>query len=383
MTIAKGAATTPHLFSPIKLGDVELKHRIAMGPMTRSRSPGEIANDINALHYEQRATEGGLLVTEGTTPAATGAGYEHVPGIRTSAEAAGWKKTTDAVHRKGGIIYAQLWHVGRASKAELQPGKKAPVSASALPIKGKEVPRALEIPEIKTIIAEIAESARLAIEEANFDGVEIHAAHGYLIDQFLESSSNQRTDEYGGSIENRSRFLFEVVDAILAKIPASKTAIRLSPFLDGQDCSDEDPESLFSYVLKNLQKYNLAYIHLTEPVWGGWQQGPPHSQSKLNVFRPLVQAPTLLMLTGGYLAENGEEALSTGRAELIGIGRPFITNPDLVERFRNGWELTAYADMKSYYGGGHENYTDFKTYREGLEEKGGKVEQPGAGQTHL
>ncbi|KAJ3034509.1 hypothetical protein HDV00_004974 [Rhizophlyctis rosea] len=382
MTIAKGAEATPHLFSPIKVGDMQLKHRIVMGPMTRSRSPGEVANDLNALHYEQRATDGGLIISEGTPASATGWGYPAVPGIINSEQAAGWKKSTDAVHRKGGYIYAQIWHVGRASKAELQPDNKAPVSASNLPISGKEVPRALTIEEIKEIQAEFAESARLAIEEAGFDGVEIHGAHGYLFDQFLESSSNIRTDQYGGSIENRARFLLETVDAIVAKVPASKVAIRLSPWMDFQDATDPDPTSLFTYVLKQLQPYKLSYIQLTEPVWGGWAEGPPHAQSKLNVFRSLVTAPTALILTGGYLAETGEEAIATGRAELIGIGRPFITNPDLVERLRNGWELTEYKDMKQFYGGGAENYTDFKTYAELRKEKG-VVEQAGAGATHL
>ncbi|KAJ3046005.1 hypothetical protein HDV00_003753 [Rhizophlyctis rosea] len=374
----------PHLFSSFKVGDMELKHRIVMGPMTRSRSPGEVANDINAKHYGQRASEGGLIISEGTTAAATGVGYAHVPAIMNPEQAVGWKKATDAVHRKGGYIYAQLWHVGRASKAEFQPDNKPPVSASELPTKGKDVPRALAVDEIHSTTAAIAESARLAVQEAGFDGVELHAAHGYLFDQFLQSSSNIRTDQYGGSFENRARFLFETIDAIVAKIPASKVAVRLSPWLDGQDCTDSDPEALFTYVLKRLQPYNLAYIHLTEPIWGGWQQGPPHSQSKLNVFRPLVTAPTALLLTGGYLAENGEEAVASGRAELIGIGRPFITNPDLVERLRNGWELTAYDDIfsKVFYGGGEENYTTYKTYQEQLEEKGEEV-QAGAGATHL
>ncbi|KAJ3028087.1 hypothetical protein HDV00_010634 [Rhizophlyctis rosea] len=384
MTVPKSSVATPHLFSPVKVGDMNLKHRIVMGPMTRSRSPGELANDLNALHYGQRATEGGLIITEGTTCAATGAGYEHVPALLNSVQAQGWKKSTDAVHRKGGYIYAQLWHVGRVSKSSLQPGGKAPVSASALPTKGKEVPRALTVEEIRGLVGEYAESARLAVEEAAFDGVEIHAAHGYLLDQFLEGSSNVRTDTYGGSIENRARFLFEVIDAIVAKIPASKVAVRLSPWLGVQDCTDPDPNSLFTYILKRLHPYALSYIHLTEPVWGWWVEGPPHSTSKLNVFRPLIRAPTRLLLTGGYMPESAEEALSNGRADIIGFGRPFITNPDLVERFRIGWEVREYKDFQKYnYGGGAEGYTDWKTYREEVREKGGLVEQPGAGTAHL
>ncbi|KAJ3288847.1 hypothetical protein HK104_007927 [Borealophlyctis nickersoniae] len=374
------APTASLLFSPIKVGDMNLKHRIAMGPMTRSRSPGEVANDLNALHYAQRATDGGLLVTEGTTASVTGKGYEHVPGILTEEQARGWKKSTDAVHAKGGYIYAQLWHVGRASKAGLQPDNKPPVSASDLPTKGKDVPRPLTVEEIKFIVSEYRQSARMS-KLAGFDGVEIHAAHGYLIDQFLESSSNKRTDEYGGSIENRARFLFEVVDACLAELPASKVAIRLSPWMDGQDCSDEDPESLFTYVIKGLVQRKLSYIQLTEPVWGGWRPGPKHSESKLNVFLPLFKnTSTKVMLTGGYTLPSAEQALAEKRCDLVGFARPFITNPDFVERLRNGWELTPYADFKQFYGGGAEQYTDWPTYEE---QKKQLKEQPGAGVSHL
>ncbi|TPX59392.1 hypothetical protein SpCBS45565_g07739 [Spizellomyces sp. 'palustris'] len=373
------------LFSPIQVGDMHLKHRCVMGPMTRSRSPGEVANDLNAEYYAQRATDGGLIISEGTSCSVTAKGYEHVPACLTEEQAKGWKKTTDAVHAKGGYIYAQLWHVGRASTASLQPDNKPPVSASDLPTKGKDKPRALTVEEIKFIVSEYKLSTRRA-REANFDGIEIHAAHGYLIDQFLQTSSNKRTDQYGGSIENRSRFLFEVLEACLSELPASKVAIRLSPYMNGQDVSDENPNALFTYVISRLAKYKLSYLQLTEPVWGSWRPGPPHSQSKLNEFAGLLQSPTKLILTGGYTLETAEQALQEGRGDLIGFARPFITNPDFVERLRNAYELTPYMDFKKYYGGGAEQYTDWDDYA-ALEakrktSKSGQ-EQAGAGASHL
>ncbi|KAI8587091.1 12-oxophytodienoate reductase [Geranomyces variabilis] len=368
------------LFTPIKIGDIQLKHRIALAPLTRSRSPGELANTLNSEYYSQRATPGGLLISEGTTSNATGIGYADVPAIRTSEQARAWKLSTDAVHARGGYIFAQLWHVGRVSKSEFQPEGKLPVSASDLPAPGKEAPRPLSVAEIEEIVAEYKASAKLAVTEAGFDGVEIHGAHGYLIDQFLESSSNKRTDAYGGSIENRARFLFQVIDAVLTAVPSTKVALRLSPFLEIQGATDPDATALFTYVFTQLQSRNLAYIHLTEPTWGAWQTGEPHSQSKLNVFRSLIKAP--LMLTGGYTRESATEAIANGRADLIGIGRAFITNPDFVERTRAGHPLTPFADPKGFYSGGAEFYTTWKTWEEEQREKragktGGEI--PGAG----
>ncbi|KAI8905669.1 putative NADH-dependent flavin oxidoreductase [Powellomyces hirtus] len=376
------------LFTPVKVGDMQLKHRIALAPLTRSRSPKEVANTINAEYYAQRATDGGLLISEGTTCAATAIGYPDVPAILTAEQAAGWKLSTDAVHAKGGYIYAQLWHVGRASKPEFQPGGKKPVSASDIALEGKEAPRALSVEEIEEIVGEYKLSAQRS-REAGFDGVEIHAAHGYLIDQFLQASSNVRTDAYGaGSIENRARFLFKVLDAVLSELPASKVAIRLSPYLDIQGAHSPDAKELFTYVLTRLATYNLSYVHLTEPTWGAWQTGPLHSESRLNDFKGLLKEPTKLILTGGYTHESATIAIKEGRADVIGIGRAFITNPDYVDRIRNGLELTPYGDPKGFYGGGRENYTSYKTYAEIQEEKKKTEikEQPGAGAvpaTHL
>ncbi|KAJ3029023.1 UNVERIFIED_CONTAM: hypothetical protein HDU68_000319 [Siphonaria sp. JEL0065] len=344
-----------------------LSHRIVLAPLTRSRSPHYLANAHNALYYAQRATAGGLLISEGTTVDPTANGYPDVPALYTKEHAQAWQATTEAVHRKGGYIYAQIWHVGRLSQSHFQPNKQPPVSSSATSARKKRAPaRALTIPEINGLVKSYAISAKLAIEVANFDGIEIHAAHGYLIEQFLNDNANLRTDEYGGSIENRSRFLFEIVDAILGVIPASKVAIRISPDCNMQGMKDSNPSALYTYVLTRLNKYNLSYIQLTEPVWGMWLPGPPHATSKLNAYRKLLNNPqTKVMLTGGYTGDIAEEALKTGRGDFIGFGRDFITNPDLVARIQHGKTIAQYEQAGSgYYGGGRELYSDYPTWEE-------------------
>ncbi|KAJ3283951.1 hypothetical protein HDU79_008632 [Rhizoclosmatium sp. JEL0117] len=350
----------PLLFSPLKVGDMQLAHRIVMAPLTRSRSPNYIANSHNALYYAQRATAGGLLVSEGTTVDPTANGYPDVPALYTVEHAEGWRLSTDAVHRKGGFIYAQLWHVGRLSQPQFQPNRQLQVSSSATSARRKRAPaRALTIPEIKALVEAYANSAKLAVEVAKFDGVEIHAAHGYLIEQFLNDNANLRTDEYGGSIENRARFLFEIVEAILKVVPASKVAIRISPDCNMQGMKDSNPKALYSYVLNKLNNYNLSYIQLTEPVWGMWLPGPPHATSKLNEYRPILKNPhTKVMLTGGYTGEIGEAALKAGRGDFIGLGRDFITNPDIVDRIKYGLPVAQYEKAgDSYYGGSKEGYS--------------------------
>ncbi|KAJ3212940.1 hypothetical protein HDU82_003423 [Entophlyctis luteolus] len=357
----------PLLFSPIKVGDMLLSHRIAMAPLTRSRSPKYIANPHNALYYTQRATAGGLLISEGTTVDPTANGYPSVPALYTAEHATAWKSTTEGVHAKGGFIYAQLWHVGRLSQPMYQPNNGLQVSSSATSARRNRPPaRALTVPEIKELVKAYANSAKLAVEISNFDGVEIHAAHGYLIEQFLNDNCNLRTDEYGGSIENRARFLFEILDAIVSVIPPSKVAIRISPECNMQGMKDSDPKALYTYVLSRLNKYNLSYIQLTEPVWGMWLPGPPHTTSKLNDYRPLLNNPaTKVMLTGGYTADIAEEALKTGRGDLIGFGRDFITNPDLVQRIRFGKPIAQYENAaKGYYTPGKEWYSDYPTWEE-------------------
>ncbi|TPX35671.1 hypothetical protein SmJEL517_g01920 [Synchytrium microbalum] len=361
-----GQAKAPILFSPIKVGDMYLQHRICMGPMTRSRSPGEVANDMNALHYAQRATPGGLLITEGTSPSITAQGYDHIPGILTESQAAGWKQVCDAVHKKGGYICAQLWHTGRVSTRKFQPGNQAPVSASATKSSRKAEPaRALEVDEIKFIVNEFRTSAKNS-RIAGMDCIELHGAHGYLIDQFLQDSSNLRTDSYGGSIENRCRFLFEVLDAVLLELPASKVAIRLSPFANSS-VTDKDPVALFSYILNRLNGYKLAYVQFTEPAYASsltTRTGPPHRESKLNVFNGILKEPTKVMLTGGYELESAEEALATSRGQLIGFGRAFIVMPDLVERLRHDLPQVAHENPRGMYNPGPKGYIDYPTYAE-------------------
>ncbi|TPX64430.1 hypothetical protein CcCBS67573_g08406 [Chytriomyces confervae] len=355
------------LFTPLQVGDMTLEHRVALAPLTRSRSPGFVANALNALYYTQRATKGGLLISEGTCIDQFSNGYPNVPFLFTKEHAAGWTTSTEAVHAKGGYIYAQLWHVGRLSQAAFQPDNKPPVSSSATSARRNRPPaRALTIAEIKETVKSYANSARLAINDAHFDGVEIHAAHGYLIEQFLNSNANLRTDEYGGSIENRARFLFEVLDAVVAAVPASKVAIRISPDCNMQGMKDADPKSLYTYVLTRLNNYNLAYIQLTEPMWGAWMQGPPHDQSKLLYYRPLLKNPfTKVMLTGGYTRDSAEAAIKTGRADMIGFGRDFITNPDLVVRLERNLPIAQDENaVAGHYSGGKEMYTDYPTWEE-------------------
>ncbi|KAI9344223.1 glycerol trinitrate reductase protein [Zopfochytrium polystomum] len=374
----KGAhPSLPNVFSPVKLGDITLSHRIVMGPMTRSRAPNNLANDLQAYYYAQRATPGGLLITEATPVSVTGHGYPNVPSLITKEHAAGWRKSTDAVHDVGGFIFAQLWHVGRVSIPDFQPNGDDPVSASATELvshraaKGAKA-RALTVAEIKNIVNDFKSAAALAVstepEGAGFDGVEIHGAHGYLIDQFLHSSSNLRTDEYGGSIENRARFLIEIVEAILEVVPSSKVAIRLSPGLGVHNVTDDHTVELFTYVLESLAKYKLAYIHLTEPGFGAGGKGS-HSESELNKYLPLIQEPTKVLLTGGYRRDSAEEAVKSGRAHLVGIASPFIANPDLVLRYWHDHELTT-SDATHYYFGSEQGYSDWPTY---LETKGKKV----------
>ncbi|KAJ3076971.1 hypothetical protein HDU98_010265 [Podochytrium sp. JEL0797] len=370
----------PALFKSLQVGDMQLSHRVVMAPLTRSRSPNYIANALNALHYSQRATPGGLIISEGTTIDLTANGYADVPRIFTTEYAQAWKASTDAVHRKGGYIYAQLWHVGRLSQPKFQPDNQAPVSASATSARENRPPaRALSVAEIQETVRSYAESARLAVEVAGFDGVEIHAAHGYLIEQFLNDNTNLRTDDYGGSIENRTRFLFEVVDAVLQVVPASKVAIRISPDCNMQGVQDSDPKTLYTNVLTRLNQLDLSYIHLTEPFWGSWMQGPPHATSKLNEYRPLLSNPlTKVMLTGGYTGSIAEEAVIANRGDLIGFGRDFITTPDLVSRIKFGLPVTTYENVeRGHYGGGEKMYIDFPSWEEEQVAKvgGGKVEE--------
>ncbi|QRM56246.1 alkene reductase [Sinorhizobium sp. BG8] len=363
------------LFDPIKIGDIELANRIVMAPLTRNRSPKAVPNTLNATYYEQRATAG-LLITEATAITHQGQGYADVPGLYTPEALDGWKKVTDAVHGAGGKIVVQMWHVGRISHTSLQPNGGKPVAPSALVAKSKTYlvnedgtgsfaetsePRALEIGELPGIVEDYRKAARAAID-AGFDGVEIHAANGYLIDQFLRSGSNKRTDAYGGSIENRARFLFEVVDAITAEIGAGRTAIRISPVTPANDVSDPNPQPLFTYVVEKLAGYDLAYIHIIEGATGGprdHQQGDkPFDYAALRTAYEAKGGHAAWMVNNGYDRQMALDAVAEGQADLVAFGKPFIANPDLVRRLKEGTALNT-PDQKTFYGGGAVGYTDY------------------------
>jgi 2,4-dienoyl-CoA reductase-like NADH-dependent reductase (Old Yellow Enzyme family) len=359
------------IFSPIKVGKYQLQHRVVLAPLTRFRATlAGVPGDLQAEYYQQRATEGGLLITEAAGIIQGGA-YPTAPGIYTKEHIEGWKKTTAAVHEKKGTIFLQLWHIGRAGSKDYNANNAQVVSASNIPISGKtlstnkdyETPRPLEIDEIKAIVELYRQAAVNAIE-AGFDGVEIHSANGYLLDQFINTSSNKRTDIYGGSIENRTRFSLEVVDAIAEAIGEERTAIRFSPGGAFQDMQDDTVVDTWSHLTSEIQKNhpNLAYLHFIQArgnVIGDENVAPPDT---LGPYRQIWKGP--FVASSGY--SNAIEAavdLAEKTGDLISFGRTFIANPDLVERLRNGWELNPY-DRSTFYTGGAVGYTDYPFYSE-------------------
>lgn len=363
------------LFEPAQAGDIALANRIVMAPLTRNRSPGAIPNNLNATYYEQRATAG-LIVTEGTPISQQGQGYADVPGLYKREAIAGWKQVTDGVHSAGGKIVAQIWHVGRISHTSLQPHGGQPVAPSAIPAKSKTYiinddgtgafaetsePRALTIDDIGLILEDYRSGARAALE-AGFDGVEIHAANGYLIEQFLKSSTNQRTDEYGGSIENRARFLLEVVDAVAEEIGAGRTGIRLSPVTPANDIFEADPQPLYNYVVEQLGKRNLAFIHVVEGATGGprdFKQGDkPFDYAAFKAAYRNAGGKGLWIANNGYDRESAIEAVESGKVDAVAFGKAFIANPDLVRRLKNDAPLNE-PNQPTFYGGGAEGYTDY------------------------
>ncbi|ABR60095.1 alkene reductase [Sinorhizobium medicae] len=363
------------LFDPISIGDIVLKNRVVMAPLTRNRSPQAVPNDLNVAYYEQRASAG-LLITEATAISHQGQGYADVPGLYKPEALAGWRKITDAVHKAGGRIVVQMWHVGRISHESLQPQGGKPVAPSAIRAKSKTYlinpdgtgtfaetsePRALELAEIPGIVEDYCKAARAAIE-AGFDGVEIHAANGYLIDQFLRSGSNERTDAYGGSIENRARFLFEVVDAVTGEIGAGRVGIRISPVTPANDAFDPDPQPLFTYVVEGLARYPLAYVHVIEGATGGardHQQGDrPFDYAALRNAYAAAGGKAAWMTNNGYDRDLALRTVESGEADLVAFGKPFIANPDLVRRLRDNVALNA-PDQATFYGGGAKGYTDY------------------------
>ena len=363
----------PTLFDPARAGDLHLTNRIVMAPLTRNRAPGALPTPLMATYYTQRASAG-LLIPEATAISPTAQGYADVPGLWSDEQVSAWKTVTDAVHAAGGRIVVQLWHVGRVSHVDLQPGGQAPVAPSALTARTKTVlirdgmptfvdtsaPRALDIAEIPGIVADYRRAAANALR-AGFDGVEIHGANGYLPDQFLRAGSNQRTDAYGGSIDNRARFLLEVTRAVVDEIGGGRTGIRLSPVTPANDASDPDPQPLFEHLVRALGPLGLAYVHVIEGSTGAardFQQGPaPFDYAALRRAWRAAGGSGAWMVNNGLDRDLAQQALDAG-ADLVAFGRPFIANPDLVTRLRAGGPYNT-PDRKTFYGGGAAGYTDY------------------------
>lgn len=360
------------LFTPLRLGAVELAHRVVMAPLTRlrSRQPGDVPHALNAEYYGQRASQGGLIVTEATDISPSARGYPGAPGIYSREQIEGWKEVTEAVHAKGGIIYCQIWHTGRVSHSSMQPGLGLPGAPSAVPVTGMkhmdvtgapvdfETPRELEVEEIAAIVADFRQAVVNA-RAAGFDGVEVHGANGYLIDQFLRDGSNRRTDAYGGSIHNRVRFLLEVIDAVISAWEPGRVGIRLSPWGGFNDMADSETTLLFNHAARALGERDIGYIHLVEPRAdqnSDVNAVDPDAPDAAETFRGAFGGPVIS--AGGYVVDTADAAVAEGRADAIAFGRLFIANPDLPERFRRGAPLNPY-DRSTFYGGGASGYVDY------------------------
>lgn len=367
------------LFESTTLGPYSLKNRIVLPPLTRSRSsqPGNIPNDLMATYYRQR-TGAGFMITEGTQIEPRGQGYAWTPGIHSAEQILGWRKVTDAVHAEGGTIFAQLWHVGRVSHTSLQPNGEAPVAPSAIPAEGVSVfietgpgtgalappsmPRALTTAEVKELVQLYAQAARNALD-AGFDGVEIHSANGYLINQFISAHSNQRDDEYGSSLQNRLRFLREVTQAVAAVVGKDRLGVRFAPLFASTDEArvylglvEENPHETYVEAVKVLEEVGIAYLSLAE---ADWENAPELPESFRSAVREVFSGR--ILYAGKYTAERGKRVLEAGWGDLVAFGRPFIANPDLPKRIANGWPLNP-VDPASMYGGTAVGYTDYPTY---------------------
>ncbi len=354
------------LLEPLQLGPYRLKNRVVMAPLTRNRAQeGNVPSALNAEYYRQRSTAG-LIISEATQISPQGQGYPFTPGIHSDAQIAGWQQVTQAVHDQGGLIFLQLWHVGRVSHPCFQPDGGLPVAPSAiaplddaLTFTGPQpavVPRALELAEIPGIVADYRRAAENALA-AGFDGVEVHGANGYLLDQFLQDGSNHRTDAYGGSIANRSRLLLEVMAAVIEVWGSDRVGVRLSPSGSFGSMSDSDPKALFSDVVRHLDALNLAYLHLVEPrVQGNETVDNPDMTLSTTYFRTLYRGT--LISAGGHSRETGEMTIQEGHADLVAYGRLYISNPDLPQRFAKSVPVTPY-DRSTFYGGGAAGYTDY------------------------
>lgn len=349
-----------HLFTPLTLGAINLPNRVVMAPLTRSRAGvGNVPSDLAVTYYTQRASAG-LIISEATQVVPEGQGYPTTPGIHSDAQVEGWRRVTDAVHAAGGRMVLQLWHVGRVSHPVFQPDGQLPVAPSAVAPKGQlygpdwkkidyVTPRALDLDELPGIVAGYARGAALA-KQAGFDGVEVHGANGYLLDQFLRDGSNQRTDAYGGSVENRARLLLETVAAVVEIWGESRVGVRLSPLNPNNDMADSNPKATFGYVAGELARFGLAYVHVLEG------EQAPAEQRVMGEIKRLCGAPVIANM--GYTSDTAEAAIAEGRADAIAFGKLFLANPDLPRRLRteaalNGW------DMATFYGGGAKGYTDY------------------------
>ena len=370
--------TSATLFSPLRLGALELPNRVVMAPLTRNRSPNAIPTALAAEYYAQRASPldgAGLIISEATAISPQGQGYADVPGLYGTEQLDGWKQVTKAVHAAGGKMVCQLWHVGRVSHHLLQPDNGDPVAPSAIRANTKTYlidgegqggfaltsqPRALHRHEIPQIVHDYAAAARNAVKSAGFDGVEIHGANGYLLDQFLKTGANQRTDDYGGSIENRSRLMLEVTRAVVDAVGHDRVGIRLSPVTPANDIVDADPQPLFDHLLRQLATLGLAYVHVIEGATGGPRELPdrPFDYDALKAAYRAAGGKGAWMLNNAYTRELAEQAVASGRADVVAFGKAFIANPDLVERLRQNAPLNAW-DQSTFYGGGAQGYTDY------------------------
>lgn len=358
----------PSLFSPVKIGPLELPNRIVMSPMTRIRAgEGCVPTESMARYYSQRASAG-LIITEGTHPSPMGRGYTFPPGLHNEEQAAGWRKVTDAVHAAGGRIFVQLMHAGRVSHSNLLPGHALPVAPSAIAIDGEihtfdgkrpfETPRPLTTKEVSSIIEVYRQAAKLSIT-AGFDGVELHAATGYLPNQFQVTGSNHRTDAYGGSLEGRSRFTLEVLEALCGELGADRVGIKIAPGFTVNDTFDDNPVETYTYLARRLNPLGLAYLHVGYD--SGYGRGTAPNFNPIALLRKVYSGTFLAV--GGFNKASGNAAVASGRADLVVFGRPFISNPDLVERLRFDAPLNL-PDIRTFYGGDDHGYTDYPTLTE-------------------
>ncbi len=356
------------LFDQIQIGAIAAANRIAMAPLTRNRAAAhQVPTDLMATYYRQRASAG-LIIAEATQISAEGQGYLDTPGIYSPEQVAGWKKVTDAVHAAGGKIVLQLWHVGRISHVSLQPGGISPVSSTSRVAKAQTFttegfvdvspPRALRTDEMPRLVADYRHAAKCAIQ-AGFDGVEVHGANGYLIDQFLRDSTNDRTDAYGGSVANRARLLLEVLQAVTEEVGADRTGLRLSPVTPFSDIGqDSDAQGLFNHVVERLAPLKLAYLHLIEGDTGGARDYLPFDYEALHQRYKQGHQQGVWILNNGYDRQLAIDMVASGKADVVAFGRPFISNPDLVHRLRDNLPL-APLDPNTLYGGGAKGYTDY------------------------